>query len=230
MPPTQNKEKKQSGGAQSAGAQKKQKTGTLSKDDYFKRLEAAQEKHKCVGSMLVVGVDSGGSDDESEPDEEPEYTAEQILQLRHILITEARAKALEKADDFCSCGQSAGGFAMFNTSDGNQICAGIPKEVQAALKKKTLPERFDALFALTHGLKNYDFWMNDNECWEPGQELEKAIKTLGKAWRDMLKNSDALLGIDGEFTRPGIEALLSQLQDDFASCEPTADYPFKWRA
>ena len=30
MPPTQNKEKKQSGGAQSAVAQKKQKTGTLS--------------------------------------------------------------------------------------------------------------------------------------------------------------------------------------------------------
>mmetsp|Transcript_20127 Transcript_20127/g.57686 ORF Transcript_20127/g.57686 Transcript_20127/m.57686 type:complete len:197 (-) Transcript_20127:314-904(-) len=132
-------------------------------DDYFKRLEAEQEKHKCVGSMLIVGVDSGGSDDESEPDEEPEYTAEQILQLRHILITEARAKALEKADDFCSCGQSAGGFAMFNTSDGNQICAGIPKEVQAALKKKTLPERFDALFALTHGLKNYDFWMNERQ-------------------------------------------------------------------
>ena len=89
---------------------------------------------------------------------------------------------------------------------------------------------FDALFALTHGLKTYDFWMNDNEFWEPGGELEKAIKTLGKAWRDMLKNSDEKLGIDGEFTRPGIEALLSQLQDEFESCEPCADYPFKWQA
>jgi len=210
---------------------KKQKIGTLSpKDEYFKRLEDAQDKYNCVGSMLVVGVNSAGSDDESEPDEEPEYTSEQILQLRHILITKPRAKYLEKADDFCSCGQADGGFAMFNTSDGNQICFGIPKQVQAALKKKTMPERFDALFALTNGLKSYDFWMHDNECWEPGQELEKAIKTLSKAWRDMLKNSDAQLGIDGEFTRPGIEALLGQLEDDFESCEPTADFPFKWRA
>lgn len=212
-------------------ASKKQKTGTLSpKEAHFKRLEDAQEKYNCVGAMLVVGVNSG-SDDESEPAEEPEYTAEQMSQLRHILITKARAKALEKADDFCTCGQADdSGFAMFSTSEGNQICAGIPKEVQAALKKKTLPERFDALFALTNGLKTHHFWMSDNECWEPGQELEKAIKTLGKAWRDMLKNSDAQLGIDGEFTRPGIEALLGQLEDDFESCEPTSEFPFKWRA
>ena len=61
--------------------------------------------------------------------------------------------------------------------------------------------------------------MHDNECWEPGQELEKAIKALAKAWRDMLRRSDAELGIDAEYTRPGIEALLGQLQDHFECCE-----------
>ena len=71
--------------------------------------------------------------------------------------------------------------------------------------------------------------MNDNECWEPGQELEKSMKVLGKAWRDLLKNPDAALGIDTEFTRPGIEALLGQLENDFEQCEPTSEFEFKWR-
>ena len=45
--------------------------------------------------------------------------------------------------------------------------------------------------------------MHDNECWEPGQELEKAIKALAKAWRDMLRRSDAELGIDAEYSTRG---------------------------
>ena len=42
---------------------------------------------------------------------------------------------------------------------------------------------------LTHGLKNYDSWMHDNECYEPGGGLEKAMKVLAKAWKDTLKKS-----------------------------------------
>jgi hypothetical protein len=55
------------------------------------------------------------------------------------------------------------------------------------------------------------------------------MKVLGKAWRDLLKNPDAALGIDTEFTRPGIEALLGQLETDFEQCEPTSEFEFKWR-
>jgi hypothetical protein len=32
-----------------------------------------------------------------------------------------------------------------------------------------MPEQFDSLFALTFELQIDDWWMNDNECWEPGQ-------------------------------------------------------------
>ena len=111
---------------------------------------------------------------------------------------------------------------------GNIVCHGIVGEVKKALKKASLPEQFDALFALTYNLKSYDFWMHDNECWEPGDALEKSIKALGKAWKDMLKHGDAELGIDSEFTRPGIEALCEQLADDLEGCEAAADYPLKW--
>ena len=139
------------------------------------------------------------------------------------------------------------------------ICFGIPREIKKALKKATVPQQFDELFALTYSLNSFDFWMHDNECWEKGGALEKAMKALGKAWRDMLKQSDAVLGIDAEYTRPGIEALLTKLTEEvpatleltpecctsplwrpphlpsaaplqFEGCEATEDLaPFKWR-
>ena len=87
-----------------------------------------------------------------------------MARVRHILAMSPLLR-LTRPRTSCRCGQADGGFAMFNTSDGNMICMGIPKEVKKAMSKKTLPECFDSLFALTHGLKSYDFWMNDNECW-----------------------------------------------------------------
>jgi len=214
-----------------AKKQKKDEAASLSpKDAHFKRLEKAITDHRCKGSMLVVGIDrEDDEDDEEDEDDSREYTTEQISTLRHILINDSRDKALTRAQKFVSCGQT-GGFAMFGTHDGSMICFGIPREIKKALKKATVPQQFDELFALTYSLNSFDFWMHDNECWEKGGALEKAMKALGKAWRDMLKQSDAVLGIDAEYTRPGIEALLTKLTEEFEGCEATEDLaPFKWR-
>merc|ERR1712216_559442 len=134
----------------------------------------------------------------------------EVEKLRHILINKSRDSALKKAHKFASCGQADDPCAMFDTQDGNKICFRIPRMIEKALGNKNLPERFDALFALTHGLTTFGFWIHDNECWEAGEAMEEATVELGKAWRDMLAFSDAELGIDAEFTRPGIEALLQK--------------------
>jgi len=182
-------------------------------DEYFERMEKVQEEHDCVASLLIV--------------EGRSPTGEE---MRHILVTNSREKALDKMDDFCTAGQAGDEMMFFNTSTGNEICGGIPKQVQAALKKKTLPQRFDALFALTHGLWVNDLWISDNECYEPGEALETAIKALAKAWRNLLGSSDGALGIDGDFTRPGIEALLTELQKKFEESDAACDFDFDWRA
>ena len=93
---------------------------------------------------------------------QPEYSEEQVTTLRHIIITDHRAKCLDKAEIFATCDQTDG-FAMFNTHTGNTVIAGIPGEVKKALKKKSLPEQFDSLFALTYCLHSYESWMHDNE-------------------------------------------------------------------
>eukprot|EP01034_Spumella_vulgaris_P004319 gene4319-5505_t len=59
-----------------------------------------------------------------------------------------------------------------------------------------------------------------------GGELEEAINLLATSWRTLLSKSDAELGIDSEFTRPGVKALLRQCAERFAqACD---GYDFEW--
>ena len=114
---------------------------------------------------------------------------------------------------------------------GNEIIDGIPREVTKALKKPSLPARFDALLGLTVVLKGQDMWMHDNECYEKGGACEKAMKRLAAAWKELLQNSDAALGIDAEFTRRGVEALLQQFAAKLATVERDEEqgYQFAWQ-
>jgi len=210
---------------------KKQKKGLSPIDAYSKRLDSVLDREKCKGSMLIVGVNTKDESDNDEHSDSVLLTAAQVAKLRHIAINDSRDKALDEGFSFASCGQSEDDcpISFFNTSTGNEVVGGIRHEVKKALKKSTSAAQFDSLFGLTLGLQRYDSWMHDNEEWEPGGELEKAIKSLAKAWRDTLKKSDAELGIDAEFTRPGIEGLLETLADDFECCEATAHFRFKWR-
>ena len=148
------------------------------KEAHFARLETALKKYNGKGSMLIMGVksedDDDDDDDEEEEDDQTEYTADQIARLRHIIINDSRDAALKAGHSFASCGQSDeqesdedSGFAMFGTSDGNTVILGMPGAIKKALKKPTAAGQFDALFGLTHGLKSFDSWMNDNELWQP---------------------------------------------------------------
>ena len=66
------------------------------------------------------------------------------------------------------------------------------------------------------------------QLWEPGGELEKAIKSLATAWRNLFtKHTNAELGLDVEYTRPGIEALLEDFVNALKRCEATHDFAKK---
>ena len=90
--------------------------------------------------------------------------------------------------------------------DGETIISWIPVETAKAMKKKTLPERFDPLYALTRAVDLRDHWMLG-----AGQGAKEALSSLGGAWKKVLIKEDSELDIDAEFTRPGINALLAKL-------------------
>ena len=58
--------------------------------------------------------------------------------------------------------------------------------------------------------------------------MEGMVKGLARLWMNTLKRSDEDLGIDGEYTRPGVIALLdSFVQESIESAE--SDPPFRFR-
>lgn len=55
------------------------------------------------------------------------------------------------------------------------------------------------------------------------------MQNLGKAWSGLLAHTDAELGIDSEYTRPGIEALLRRFTESVNSTLEQVDCaPFEW--
>ena len=79
--------------------------------------------------------------------------------MRFILIDDKRVKAIEKYERF---GDPEGGF--FNTNTGNNIMFSIEPEITKISRKKTLPDRFNHLLAMTYSLTDSaDIWIYDNE-------------------------------------------------------------------
>ena len=75
------------------------------------------------------------------------------------------------------------------------------------------------MFAITFALKLHDHWINDNGYGSVYalRSRKTSLKLPGNAWCDLLEHCDAELGIDSEFTRPGILALLTQVEEDVAA-------------
>ena len=69
--------------------------------------------------------------------------------------------------------------------------------------------------------------MNANRVNVTGGNCDLAIRALANAWK-LLAHSDEELGIDAEFTRPGIEDLLNKLKDNISNIPDQNYYIFNW--
>lgn len=214
-------------------ARKRQKTGgdvvpetenpepvDLTPDQIFlKHLKSVMSNNSAITKLLIRDVSSEQNGKRSvKTTFNPMLTTEQYNTLRYVLITRKRSKALKTAELFATLDQPKS-RRWFNTSTGDSIIFGIPNEIKEIKEKKTIPEQYDALFALTYMLNKYDRWLHDNQVWEEGGELDQAITLLSEAWTELYGKSNTELGIDAEFTRPGTEALLTELAEKLEKCE-----------
>ena len=125
-----------------------------------------------------------------------------------------------------------GGFFFFNTANGNAVVMGLEAQIDKATDaKKPKSTQFDELSMLTYAIHYNNMWFNDNEFWEEGDLVQSSCEKLATAWKKLLAHTDEELGIDPEFTRPGIEALLENF-DEMLNDDPRGlgvKYPFQWR-
>ena len=200
-------------------------------DEYFEAFDKVQKRNpKIIGPMMIRGItktrgedsDSEGLDDDDEEEEEDtsKYTAEEMAALRYVFITKEREFHLDTMRDFVLGEKANSAILMFTTSFSYEIRDGFYEYRNMSWKQlKTPAEKFDSLFAYTYLLKMYDTWMHDNEG-----DMEEVGEGLAALWKGLLKNSDEKLGIDPEYSRPGVIALL----DDFKSDLERADLEFNY--
>lgn len=188
------------------------------------RLKAAIARYGAEKCAVVRHWNDGFDSDDEDP---PRPTEEQLAGMRLLMSTPARSKA---ADCYFEFVDPDGGF--FTTSSGDEVVFGIKDCVKKAMAKRSKTAKFDELSMLTYALFVDDMWMHDNEAWDEGDEMQSACKDLAKAWKQLLGGaSNEELGIDTEFTRPGVEALLEDFQKKLEKQgnESDVEYPFEWR-
>jgi len=213
----------------SAPAAKKAKKDVASMnahEKYFHNMDIVKAKNKDIlGPMIIRGLnlpneDSDEEDEEDEKDEDTsKYTEQQMATLRYVFITQKRSDRLDEMREFILGEQANESFMMFNTSFSYQVRDGF-YDFKSTLyaKVKTAADKFDLLFAFTYNLKQFDTWMHDNEG-----DMDGMVKGLASMWKRLLKNDDEKLGIDAEYTRPGIIQFLEDFKEKVEEMEVGED-------
>ena len=211
---------------------KKAKTATADNEKtpherYFDTLFAFRKEHKFLGTMLIKGIDSEDEEIESEEEDaafHASLTTEQMAGMRFVLITQNRSDQLDAMRKYILGKQANYGVLMFNTSFSYTIHDGFYTfKSNIYNRKRSWSEKFDVLFAYTYNLKRYDVWMQDNEG-----DMSDMVKNLALMWKKLLVKDDATLGIDSEYTRPGVEAMLEQFRGDLEGCMEEYGYSFEY--
>jgi hypothetical protein len=201
---------------------------TLSpKEKHFAKLNEAKIKYNAIAYTLEQGVEN--SDDEEDEDSEEDqsqtekvYTEEDISKLRHVLLTERRVKLIDKMEALILGDQHKDSVKFFNTSYSNLISSVVPKQIIFA-SGKPLPEQFDRVLGITKAIINYDSWMYDHDDYDAIQDM---LDLLSEAWKEIMAHNNEELGIDMEYTRPGMEKMLINFQKLLNDCvEP---FEFNW--
>lgn len=200
---------------------------------HFLKLEEYMASQKIGSYTMVRYIRQKEEDEENEKDEEGDplekFSEEDVAQVRVVLLPLDRKKIYE---DLCEKieREIAGlhdGVVVLNTSASYPVAENLEAVLNMAAHKKPAL-KFDLLLSITLFLKTYDFWYSDTDM--PDLEAE-LVRRLARTWKALLKKSNEELGIDAEYTRPGVAALLEDFAEDMkeASDRNLENFAFKWR-
>ncbi len=150
-------------------------------------LYAVQERVGAESSYLIKGV--------AQTDDTPSFALSTtvVKKLRYVLGTPNRKKQLNRFDSFVTCAQGEKMPMVFTTTQGNEVCFQLSDQIQNAMRSRSNACKLDALLGLTMALKEYSFWLCDNECWDV---MHDGLLKLAKAWKSLLMHTDTELKID----------------------------------
>jgi hypothetical protein len=177
-------------------------------EKYMERLQQVTEACGAVGYSLVRPVSRAVTEDDyAEEDSEnfdPRRCSQaQVDHVRVILITETRQRKMEKMERLVAEVMDAWG--VFSSKYRNL---------------KSWEDKFDSLVSFSKALKGNHVWLND-------ENFQIMVTGIASLWKTLLPKSDAKLGIDGEFTRPGVMALLQEFQELVEAADPNIEFRYE---
>lgn len=127
--------------------------------------------------------------------------------------------------------QAESGYVMFNTSFSYLVLETFERVRRDVKRAKDWSIRLDKLLAFTYSIAEHDVWMHDHEL---GWGGEVFLASLAKLWKQVLRQPDERLGLDGEYTRPGIMHMLKEFKSEVEEIDTCDDPPivfdFEWTA
>lgn len=192
---------------------KKLKTMKSPYELLMERLQYTSNAIGGIGYSLVRGVAPATQEhDHAEQDEEnfnPNLCSQtQVDHVRIMIVTQDRqeemtamASHFQQASETEFASHVWDTWRLFQCKYRNQKCWKL---------------KLNMILGFTDAIKDYDGWMVSTAY--PWNELTMG---LGRLWKALLKKSSQELGVDVEFTLPGILCLLQDFQEQVESVETT---------
>jgi hypothetical protein len=176
---------------------------------YMERLQQVSHAYGAVGYSLVRPVsravtEEDYAEEDSENFDPRRCSQAQVDHVRVIIVTEARQKKME-----------AMARLVAEVVDAWRVFA--PKYRNL----KSWPLRFDTIVGFTKALKDNHIWMDDD-----GSDV--MVTGMARLWKTLLRKSNDQLGIDGEFTRPGVMTLLQEFQEQVQAVDTEPQLEFRY--
>ena len=200
-------------------AAKKAKTGEekeLSANEQYSAELKAKEASTGLSAVLVGHIVREDSEDESDP------TLEELRAIPVVYVPNAVVDEVEKLDNYVARISLGGeldpeeefdGFQMTNTASSYTYMDKIDEQfriIASHKRAKKWPAVFGTLFATTLVFSRRDIWYIDTDIPEHAIRLLKGFATR---WKDVLKHTDAELGIDEE-SRVALVKMLDAFSKD----------------
>ncbi len=178
-------------------------------------MKAVEQGH---GRLLIRGIDGEGRAPE-------ELTQEQLASVRLIIAGPELQGRLDEAEEALLGEQYGHDVLMFDTFFGDEVAGFLRWALEEARAQESHAARLEHDLAVLFLLNRHDSWVADHEC---GWGAEPLLEELAEDFRRLLAKSSAELGIDDEFTRPGILCLLEEFAEKLHEPE-YFDEPVKFK-
>lgn len=190
--------------------------GATPYQQWVDRIQRVMKQENATGWITIRGTDDWDFYDDNSSDEEYDgesspYTTKEVNHIRAILLSPERERAVDKMTKLIIGVQYSSTVKVLEPCSFASHVLSTFRLMETEFKNYRLwSKKFDILFGYTSAIARYDAWLDGND---DGQ-MNDMVNDIFDMWERVMKRSSSDLGIDDEFSRPGVECFLRKFEDN----------------